>query len=94
MKLHEKTRETYEIVIRQLNSFWPTKPDERQMMCDISKAIEKTIYSYAASNTLYYMKMGFTVLNTTVYAVFLYYLSHIIGNSGGGRTGGQAILFE
>jgi serine O-acetyltransferase len=83
MMLHEKSMETYEIVLRQLNSFWPTVVDKQQMMYHISHAIEKTIASYDVSNTKYYLQKGFSVLNSTVYAVFLYHLSHEIGLRGG-----------
>lgn len=83
MVLHEKTKETFEIVLRQLNSFWRTEVDEQRMLCAVSRAIEKTIASYNASNTAYYLQSGFTVLNTTVYSVFLYHLAHLIGIGGG-----------
>lgn len=83
MMLHEKSMETYEIVLRQLNSFWPTVVDKQQMMYHISHAIEKTIASYDVSNTKYCLQKGFSVLNSTVYAVFLYHLSHEIGLRGG-----------
>lgn len=82
MVLHEKSKDTFEIVLRQLNAFWPTMVDEQKMLCAISQAIEKTVVSYNDSNTTYYLQRGFTILNTTVYAVFLYHLAHIIGLGG------------
>ena len=82
MVLHGKSEETCDIVLRQLNCFWPTVVDRQQMLCAVSRAIEKTVASYDASNTMYYLQSGFSVLNTTVYAVFLYHLAHIIGAGG------------
>ena len=52
--------------------------DNDELLKAIEEAIEKTVYSYDASNRIYYKKTGFDVLNTNVYCVFLYYLSNML----------------
>lgn len=80
----QTVEETYEILLRQLSSFWPISTEEKKMLTEnIADAITKTIDSYNKSNRIYYLKTGFSVYNTTVYTVFLYYLSHILGSRGG-----------
>lgn len=78
-------KETYHILLRQLNLFWPTKTDA-QLLADVEYAINKTKEGWNESTRLYYLNNGFSVLNTAVYSVFLYYLGHEIGTrkEGGG----------
>lgn len=48
-------RETWEVVVRQLNTFWPISGSEKRKLMDcIEEAIKKTDYSFAASNRIYY----------------------------------------
>ncbi|MGN0639062.1 MAG: hypothetical protein ACI4J0_11880 [Huintestinicola sp.] len=76
--------ETLQTVKRQLNSFWDVSDiDDAQFLEDIRAAIKSTTDSYDRSNRIYYLKTGFDVMNTTVYAVFLYYLAHRTGVRGG-----------
>ncbi len=74
--------DTYNILNRQLNSFWDTDlPDNFMTM--VEKAIIKTKDGWDGSTRMYYKRRGFSVLNSSLYAVFLYYLSHSIGIRGG-----------
>jgi len=82
--------DTYMNLIRQLGSFWSTDDiDEEQLKDDIAQAVKNTTNSYDRSNRVYYLKNGFDVMNTTVYAVFLYYLAHRIGIRGGQKLADQ-----
>ena len=78
-------QETYDILLRQLNSFWPTEPIDG-LRYEVSDAIDLTKRGWDASTRMHYLSRGFSVFNTSVYAVFLYHLSHSIGNRGGRRT--------
>lgn len=71
----------YETLYRQLNNFWKTEVDQESFMKCIKIAVEKTKVSFGDSNRKYYLAQGFSVLNTAVYSVFLYYLAHGIGFS-------------
>lgn len=71
--------ETYHILLRQLNSFWPTETDGR-LLADVEYAINKTKEGWNESTRAYYLNSGFSVLNTAVYSVFLYYLGHEVGS--------------
>ena len=82
MKDEHSAIETYDALYRQLNSFWETKlPDD--FMFHIESAIKRTKKGWDESTRQYYRSRGFSILNTSVYAVFLYYLAHSIGKSGG-----------
>lgn len=72
---------TYSIILKQLNLYWPTEVDNR-FKNDVQMAIQRTKRSYDDSTRLYYLSDGFSVLNTSVYSVFLYYLAHIVGRRG------------
>ena len=77
--------ETYEILCKQLNSFWTIDNREKDMLMEnIENAVKKTVESYERSNRIYFLKMGFSVYNSNVYAVFLHYLSTAIGKLSGG----------
>lgn len=89
MKINEDSPESvFETLNRQLNSFWKTEVDIRFFKERIEQAIQKTKVSFNASNRKYYLNQGFSVLNTAVYSVFLYYLAHDIGNMPELRGGG------
>lgn len=99
MKINEDSPESvFETLNRQLNSFWKTEVDIRFFKERIEQAIQKTKVSFNASNRKYYLNQGFSVLNTAVYSVFLYYLAHDIGNMpelrGGYKSGGQIVLSQ
>lgn len=83
-------KETYHILLRQLNLFWPTKTDA-QLLVDVEYAINRTKEGWNESTRLYYLNNGFSVLNTAVYSVFLYYLGHEIGTRK--EAGGDNIEF-
>ena len=53
------------------------------MRYEVSDAIDLTKRGWDASTRMHYLSRGFSVFNTSVYAVFLYHLSHSIGNRGG-----------
>ena len=72
---------TYSIILKQLNLYWPTEVDNR-FKNDVQMAIQRTKRSYDDSTRLYYLSDGFSILNTSVYSVFLYYLAHIVGRRG------------
>lgn len=74
--------ETFDSLNRQLNSFWRTNLIEQDIAVYIDNAIEKTKKSFDASNRPHYLKNGFSVLNTCVYSVFLYHMSHDIAGDG------------
>lgn len=76
-------KETYDTLFRQLNSYWETELPDYFMDC-VELAIKKTKTGWDMSSRQYYLSRGFSILNTSVYAVFLYYLGHHIGNRGGG----------
>lgn len=93
----DSVKSVYEVLNRQLNSFWKTEVDEVLFKEYIKSAYEKTKVSFNASNRKYYLNQGFSVLNTAVYSVFLYYLAHDIGNAQsyrGDSTGGQIVLSQ
>lgn len=70
---------------RQLMSFWELDKKEEDIIREsIPDALAQVQEAYDVSNRVYYKKYGFSILNTTVYAVFLYYLSHMVGCYGGG----------
>ena len=74
--------ETCDVLSRQLNSFWNTVlPDNIEEL--VSDTISQVKSSWDESSRIYYKKRGFSVLNTSVYATFLYYLAHRIGTIGG-----------
>lgn len=75
-------KETYDTLFRQLNSYWETELPDYFMDC-VELAIKKTKTGWDMSSRQYYLSRGFSILNTSVYAVFLYYLGHHIGNRGG-----------
>ena len=78
-------KEVWFTLRRQLLSFWELNVDEESMIQQyIQKALDQVNEAYGKSNRIYYKKYGFSVLNTTVYAVFLYYLAHFIGCDGRG----------
>ena len=80
MNMYESSVDSvFEALSRQLNSFWKTEVDTRFFKGHIEKAIERTKVSFDASNRKYYLNQGFSILNTAVYSVFLYYLAHDIG---------------
>lgn len=88
-------KETYDIVIRQLKSFWQVEDIvEDEFLKTIALAIEMTEQSYNQSNRVYYLKNGFSILNTTVYTVFLYYLAKICSVQGEVELADKIILFE
>ncbi len=70
--------ETHKILLRQLNSYWDVD-DYDGFIDEIDVALKKTKRSFDNSSRSYYYSRGFSVLNTAVYSVFLYYLSHAIG---------------
>ena len=76
---------TYDTLLCQIKSFWasPLKTESAILRCAVEEAIGKTKEGYDSSNRIYYKRIGFDVLNTNVYCVFLYYLSHILGKMGG-----------
>lgn len=75
----------YHTVLNQLTSFWTMdKIDERDFLADIEKAKEITVNSYDKSVKSYYKSLGFSELNSSVYAVFLCHLSRLVGNRRGG----------
>ena len=79
------TQELYNTIIKQLSSFWNVDDiDGAIFMADIESAAKMTVNSYDESAKSYYKALGFSVMNSAVYAVFLYYLSNLIGKRGGG----------
>lgn len=77
----------YAILTKQLNNFWTIDDNEKNTIKqNIKSAILKTQESYNSSSREYYHNNGFSVLNSTVYTIFLYHLSHSIGTCvcGGG----------
>lgn len=83
-------KEVLQMLRLQLSSFWTV--DDNISLKDIEEAMCSAMDSYDHSNRMYYLKTGFDVLNTNVYAVFLYYLAHQIG-SGGGYTLADKIYY-
>lgn len=83
----DSAKSVYEALNRQLNSFWKTEVDEVLFKEYIERAYEKTKVSYDASSRKYYLNRGFSVLNTAVYSVFLYYLAHDIGSCNSTKYG-------
>ncbi len=58
---------------RQLMSFWELDKKEEDIIREsIPDALAQVQEAYDVSNRVYYKKYGFSILNTTVYAVFLY----------------------
>ena len=82
MKAEYSAIDTYNALNRQLNSFWETQlPSD--FISHIESAINKTKNGWEKSTRQYYKNRGFSILNTSVYAVFLYYLAHSVAYSGG-----------
>ena len=76
--------ELYATLLNQLSSFWAVdRIDERDFLADIEKAKEITVNSYDKSAKSYYKSLGFSELNSSVYAVFLCHLSRLVGNRRG-----------
>ena len=81
MKDEYSVIETYNALDRQLNSFWQTKLPN-SFMDQVEKAILKTKSGWDMSSRSYYRSRGFSILNTSLYAVFLYYLARSLGENG------------
>ena len=81
MKDEFSVQETCAVLDRQLNSFWPVELSD-QFYCVVDEAVQKTKRGWDDSVRSYYLSRGFSVLNTSVYAVFLYNLAHRIGSRG------------
>lgn len=78
------TKELCDIVIHQLSAFWKADDIEREaFQKDIELAARMTVKSYDESAKSYYRALGFSEVNAAVYAVFLCYLSNLVGKRGG-----------
>lgn len=77
----ELVKDIWSTLRRQIMSFWKLDGKEENIIQQsIPGALAQVQEAYNVSNRIYYKKYGFSILNTTVYAVFLYYLSHRVGN--------------
>lgn len=81
MKNSGQISELINIIQRQIQSFWPTDFENIQLEKYVGKALEKCIESFEKSNNKYFEKNGFSPLNTVQYSIFLYYLSHELGQA-------------
>lgn len=75
-------KDTFHVLKRQLNLYWETELPALFIEY-VREAIDKTEVGWDTSVRTYYLSNGFSVLNTAVYSVFLYYLAHDIGSKGG-----------
>ena len=82
MKDESLVKDTFHVLKRQLNVYWETELPA-SFIENVRKAIKKTEAGWDTSVRNYYLSNGFSVLNTAVYSVFLYYLAHDIGSCGG-----------
>ena len=89
MKDESLVKDTFHVLKRQLNVYWETELPA-SFIENVRKAIKKTEAGWDTSVRNYYLSNGFSVLNTAVYSVFLYYLAHDLGRGGGGY--GMSIL--
>ena len=69
------SKEIYQNLCRQLNSFWETPLNECERLINgsfLENAVKKTVNCIGDTKTKYALSQGISYLNTTQYSISLY----------------------
>ena len=72
--------EIFELLTRQLRSFWKISFSKTELKRFIRECLDKVKVSLSASNNKYFEVYGFSQYNTVHYSLLLYHLSYAIGH--------------